>query len=523
MGKVIFRFVVSSAVAAWSALAVIPASSAPIVIDTGVSPDIATRVDAAPTVFDNGYVIPAYRGVGQTFVAPASSFSMGFRLMDSSPGDATFRYQLYEGSGQAGRLLSDSLVTASLGDWNNPTLVSQQFSGLGVQPGQTYTLWAVNKNQLYPTRDELASGILAAKSAGNALGLDSYPSGRHVVDGWDLQAPNSDLSFRLTADATPVNYGLFIGVFDPNGRRTLNGQLGATMVKAAFDKLPNTSSFLLTGDLTYDAYGQHLNPVTNAEVADALANIRNRMGANDTLTLYVHSHGNSDLNESLIEKSFYGQGDEYLRLGENLYDNWLADQLRSFDGRRIVTFLDACHTGGFWGNSDVSDVESRGKTDLDGLTNIALYAAAPETSLTYMGASGVGIYSRALADAMLEHPDLAGTELNEWLRVRANTYDVTDNPLLNSRPRYFEMEMGDEVPFSDGMFQPLSRFTADFDAQQPILGASGAAAVSEPATAGLLAGCLGAWLLVTRRASRHARHPGAIGTATTKRQRSIAV
>lgn len=65
------------------------------------------------------------------------------------------------GARQGGRLLAHLPVTTLLSAWQPPKLVLGQFANLGLQPGSTYTLWAVNNGMQYPVRATQASNIAA--------------------------------------------------------------------------------------------------------------------------------------------------------------------------------------------------------------------------------------------------------------------------------------------------------------------------------------------------------------------------
>lgn len=274
-----------------------------------------------------------------------------------------------------------------------------------------------------------------------------------------------------TPSVEPTNYGLFIGARATSGIIDARFDLVAKALADKFDTKPNSISFTLTGDLS-PVNGSPADPITLSEISSALSSIRAVMRGDDTLTVYIGGHGGSD-QTNIITKFGSGSGDEFIRTGDRVYDNWLADQLALFGNSTKTVFLDACHSGGFWGSGDPD--ERLGSSDLDKLSNIALYSAAPESYLTFMDGNGYGIYSLALLDAMEDHSDLTGQALADFLKTRSRELASFPNYPF---PRYFEQEFGSEYPVDPSLLQSGYNQSGDY--------ALGQNQISEPAPIALL-------------------------------------
>ena len=185
------------------------------------------------------------------------------------------------------------------------------------------------------------------------------------------------------------SYGIFIGSYSGKQDDGVNGMLTAPtlaqeMMDAGILKKENTRIF--TGWNT-----------DTSEIRSALDGFELKDG--DSLYFYYAGHGGTS-NASEGESSGT-TGDERLATvyenGEVVWDRLLTDDqltsmLSPYSDVEKWVILDACHSGGFWGNGK----EAAG--DLDSLSNIALIAAAKETGFSWFR-DGRGILSNNLLDA----------------------------------------------------------------------------------------------------------------------------
>lgn len=271
------------------------------------------------------------------------------------------------------------------------------------------------------------------------------------------------------------NYGLFIGVRDPSPapHDEFRSDLMASRLASAFSSRPDSRAFLLTGDLT-GSFTDPIKPILRSEIHQKLSDIRALMKPTDTLSVYISGHGLSLGTFGLAEGSTIG--DEAVYVGEFVTDNWLTSELQQFSGLRKMTFIDACHSGGFWGSGDLTELG--GANDLDQLDNIALFAASQESNNTFYGADGLPFFGRALELALRDPTDRDATSLAAFLKSTARA--LASPPQYSDPAFYSQTPLGTPTPVNPLLLAPTLTTSADFDLNAPVL------AVPELATFELL-------------------------------------
>lgn len=298
----------------------------------------------------------------------------------------------------------------------------------------------------------------------------------------------------------PTNYGLFIGVRDEaintlGIKTTLNDSKTATELANEFAKMPNSTAYLITRDLTI---GEGL---TKEDISAQLKLISDQIKPGDNLVLYIGSHGGSYTQTLPPGALFYkntinnsGIGNEYLSLGNNvelglpgLTDKTLTSLLSQFPKFKDIqkmAFIDACHSGGFWASGD--SYESS-QYDLNSLNKIALLAASSENNVSYSSSllDGQTYFGIGLKSAWVANPitgkyfsdgngdgNITLSELQDYLNGLSwlGFSDLT----------MFENSFGDVVPFDANLIKFDYKATTDFT------GALNVASVPEPQTLALL-------------------------------------
>ena len=261
-------------------------------------------------------------------------------------------------------------------------------------------------------------------------------SGTNVVwQGWD----GTDWEIYM---ATPGNtYGLFVGANDSG----IAGDLDASFLRNTMDSaLHFTDSKVLTADLTL---GQS---VGYADISNSLRSWDMQPG--DQLVMFFSAHGGPD--EIFTDETTLTPGDEYLDLGSRFYDDSLSVLLDGLDGVNKWVLLDACHSGGFWGDNNLGDIG-----DLEKLDDIALFAASPEDGVAHAASDdGRGYFTDALIDAFTFSSGFANAdvdhlnsvtfdELTNWVLLYGQDLDV---------PFVREKAYGDLIPWSSDLWNPVS-------------------------------------------------------------------
>lgn len=299
-------------------------------------------------------------------------------------------------------------------------------------------------------------------------------------------------------------YGLFVGVQQSGGGVTLQGDDQAWNLHDTISgNLPNFKhGTVLTANLDL---GEAITP---GQIEAAIGDLAAQMQPGDQFIYYSITHGGTlpgGLDETTISP-----GDEALWLGETLWDDELATFLDiHMAGMEKWVMVDACHSGGFWGNDNPGDVG-----DLDKLDIISLFAAADENTLAYFeGATGLPYFGSSLVDAFSldgdgflladadKNYDLTFDELTTWVQGLGGYMDGTT---------VYELGLGD--PHTGGLATPVSSSSPGFlggfggagpaVALAPSTGAGGVTPVPVPSTAvlcGLGLGCSSLFRLKRKR------------------------
>ena len=196
--------------------------------------------------------------------------------------------------------------------------------------------------------------------------------------------------------------------------------------------------------------------------------------AGDTVVLYYMGHAGS-------ANGLFAGSDERADAASNVYDESLSfhltdDDLRTifadpkWAGVRKLVLIDACHSGGFWGETP-TDVG-----DLDKLSNIALFAAASEDKSAYGRIEdGRGVWTHDLLLPGLMRADLSAIELQNSILQAV----YAANPYYLGRILPLLEDVGSSELFSG--LTPFFAWSADFDSTARLF-----APVSAPGTLPLL-------------------------------------
>lgn len=137
---------------------------------------------------------------------------------------------------------------------------------------------------------------------------------------------------------------------------------------------------------------------------------------NDNLLLYIVGHGGVTSYYTLTRnETTANYGDERIKIGDSHYltDDRLTTILQPYANLSKSVFIDACLSGGFWGNGG----ELQG-ADLDTVPNTALFTSASETGvMQYWVGSGQPIFSETVRYALTYDESLGS--------VRADAYNGT--------------------------------------------------------------------------------------------------
>jgi len=262
--------------------------------------------------------------------------------------------------------------------------------------------------------------------------------------------------------AAPNIYGLFMGVehttTNQQGQQvTLRGDLNAQdLYNAVSQNLPGfKEGVLLAGEMTQGG-------VTPSQVETALNTLQQAgMKPGDKLILYSASHGGyypSGTETTLTP------GNEFAALGQDyLTDDMLTSYLSGLGGIEKWVMIDACYSGGFWGNNNPDDLG-----DIEKLSDIRFFASAEEDKYGWFNSgTGLMLWGSALTDAFTldatnhlladtsQDFDLTFAELTQWVQNSANG-QIWDGMVVH------EAAFGDPVVFNSSMWSPVSFASADF-------------------------------------------------------------
>jgi len=449
-----------------------------------------------------GYQINAFSPIGQSFTAEDERIeSIGVSLSDmnsfTAPDSFNVTVELYEGKGFEGSSLgtstmslNDGISTGSYDYDSGEFFVNFQnfdFSDVELIVGESYSFklidptprWGVGINQ-HSYADDYLSPIPGRV---DYEGGDAYASFEDGLSVWET----SDLTFQiLPRDTEPEGdlYGLFIGTnyywddIDSLWKSSdFKGGDTAEMLRDSFLKIPNFEEINTTviSELS----------ISDVQIKEEIDKIKEKMEPGDKFFLYIGGHGGSESSnggESTI--SGLSPGDEYIFTGWNpINESWTLtdDELYSYlvgidDDIEKWVFIDACHSGGFWGNDSSNDIG-----DLEKINNIGFMSSAWEnTNSLYSKDTGISLFAYAL-DSFLNNEDFTEDFTEEITFYTFANYLVNyldyDSWMIGMVMQ--EMGIGDEHILSKDMWNIMISESDDF---KGVLYANPNAPVPEPST-----------------------------------------
>ncbi len=342
-----------------------------------------------------------------------------------------------------------SVFNDAFGVWlTNPSGAKTQlsFDNFG-KPITVNTAWmsASPGTELDGTAGLLQTTANVAKGQKYSIEFALADTSDHV---WDSTVYLSNFT-GTGGTRSPDVYGLFMGVEqDP-----LRGDLEAQTLYDAVSS--NVAGFKEGTVLTANMASGGL---TLLQVEQAINNLKVKMQPGDKFMLYSISHGGSYGSGT---ETTLNPGDEIVSVGQYLSDDALKSYLTGMDGIEKWILVDACHSGGFWGNNNPLD-----EGDLEKLANISMFAASAEnkpgwfngtTGLPYFGSALVKAFSldtdgRPFAD-LDDNSDLTFAELVQWVRT-------SGMPFVGQT--VYEMDFGDPVLFTADLWSPMAMTSPDF-------------------------------------------------------------
>jgi len=384
-------------------------------------------------------------------------------------------------------------------------------------PVNTWDWVTVRSDGSLPLPDN-ANGSLSLTFTGNdtalddttipdSLNLDDFGTGRMSLSA--VSEDFSDMLYYIDGRIEslelyePKTYGLFVG-YDQDGLFVDNS------IRSGADAESFRNTLINAGVMAIENT-EILGWSYENDIETTIDNFNLQTG--DTLYFYFSGHGGESENSyyfgEIVQDNVTSTEDEYIDVGgEKIYDDDLYNILKQYGEVEKWIFLDACHSGGFWGN------EKEGVGDLEMLKNLALISAAPEWGFTwsYLGIDidlslsglqlgddygstsnfGRGTMTLALEDAYSFGPNnylkgdynhdnrISPDEIDNWLKL----YDLGSTLLASVNDTYVtEKKYGDIVLFTEDMWNPVVRDSEDFTSTSSY---SGKPPVPEPTTMLLL-------------------------------------
>jgi hypothetical protein len=301
------------------------------------------------------------------------------------------------------------------------------------------------------------------------LGNSNIRQGTFQVPGSHSAAEIDNVVFSQPT-SEPGIYGVFVGYEDiqndDNGDpQSLRGDLGAA---AMFDVFKENVPAFDEDDSRLVVATSSDDGISPSRVEQAINEVKAKMAPGDKFIFYTNAHGsNSGGAEGNLEFTAATSSEERVHYGslDQISDDTLTRYLTGMDGIEKWVFLDSCYSGGFWGNPDNPQEVDEG--DLDKLSQISLFAAAPETEYMFFQSGDYGLFSHALCDAfdtgafgyfngdLNLDGDVSFTELRSYLTVN---YYLPWVGLWVFRGDY-----GGPVVFTEDMWNPVAFRSADFD------------------------------------------------------------
>jgi hypothetical protein len=269
-------------------------------------------------------------------------------------------------------------------------------------------------------------------------------------------------------------YALCIGVRDKpgeEGKSEIRGDNSAKLMSLYLKNLPNVVyNEVLIGD-KIGGLG-----VWKTEIESYLYDIKSKIKSGDALFLYIMAHGSESGWLWEQKETTLTTGNERLHIGKDILGGDTIelsdDQLYSMldyilgglDNVAKWIVIDACHSGGFWGNHNPDD-----GGDLEKLSNASLLAAAKEGYLAYAeDKTGIGLFTVALSEGFSKDADgklkvdrnprdgkITFEEIASWCQDWAKTNKYIGQVVI-------EMGLGDSIILGPDNWNPVAFKTADF-------------------------------------------------------------
>ncbi len=252
-----------------------------------------------------------------------------------------------------------------------------------------------------------------------------------------------------TADGTVNIYGLFVGIDDPflgklKGSKNINAVKDA--IFCAFGKENDNIDILLIE--RSKSTGYHKDDFKR----DLEAQI-DKADLDDLFIFYSSSHGTfSSQNQG---ETTLSEGDEYLVYGDYNPDNVNYDYLLSDDDltKMLLPYndinkwviIDACYSGGFWGNGEEYD-NSGG--DLDSLDKIEFLSSTSEAQ-----EGRTALFEQRTALSMAIEESVSCAQDNRINADRLGLGNANDSVTLSEIKNYIEFEWTDSI--MGYYYQPL--------------------------------------------------------------------
>jgi len=331
----------------------------------------------------------------------------------------------------------------------------------------------------------LGSKTVAGNYTSTALGQSNFPEGQLSVS-FNGLASYAKLNFdsqygRYILDnfeaPAPSVYGVFVGVKDV-------GVAGDADARKMFDAVQKSfpgfkQGALITADLTTGG------SIQASQIQSEIDKIAQKMRPGDSFIFFDSSHGGSYDTGVETTKT---PGNEFLALGGTVTDNDLTAMLSGLNSFQKWVFLDACNTGGFWGDKNINEAG-----DLDKLNNIGLFAGSREDSFSYSNMTdNEGVFTGSIVDGLALDKDgfmNADKDRNHELTFEEMTNWIDHDWWLQLRQdpvSVIQRAQGDVVAFDRDLFKTTSLASADFTGSMiggPVVAAG---PVPEPSTTAML-------------------------------------
>jgi hypothetical protein len=244
------------------------------------------------------------------------------------------------------------------------------------------------------------------------------------------------------------------------GRPDFRGDLSAELLSNSFGYLPNVVyNKVLKADRVD---GSGVNP---SQVDDYIKDINGKAKPGDKVFIYFTAHGTEDPVIFGQTETTKTPGDEQLLIGKGmssiLTDDNLHSMLKGMDKVSKYVLIDACFSGGFWGNNNPFDYG-----DLEKLKNVSLFASALETIFAYYGDDGIGLFTKALSEGFSKNGEIFNADSNEdqnitFLELVAWSQKWLKDSKYKGQTVY-EMGLGDPTVLTEDKWNPDFYKSEDF-------------------------------------------------------------